>query len=313
LLILGLGLFIHGALIRFGVGGAGASSSGFNTISTMAINSRLFAPLLEKVIISTWNDGNIDRSNFLDEIHILELDPIKGFDFGNIYKQFFSNLQAALWLSNNTNCTHVIKIRADQEVPIEIPTWVKQFYAEDTLNQNKIIFSDALSSEPLYSGDFVLAAPIDLFIEFCQEVTSTKRLHPVNAIDYVLKLAALKKRPLPSKNIILRSWQIAGVSSKVEELWATMLLADIAIIPRCYYKKIIWRGAAITDLINSIDTAFLFHEDIGSLKSFPEIKSVAIPDSKKSLSKSFKKSKEHWGRYLLYLLGYCTEFTSVAK
>ena len=308
-----LGLIIQGPVISFGVEGAGASSSGFNTISTMAINSRLFAPLVEEVIISTWNDGNLDRSDFLSDIHILELDPIKGFDFGNIYKQFFSNLQAALWLRKNTNCTHVIKIRADQEVPIEIPTWVKQFYAEDTLNQNKIIFSDALTSEPLYSGDFVVAAPIDLFIEFCQEVTSTKRLHPVNAIDYVLKLAVLKKRPLPSKNIILRSWQIAGVSSKVEELWATMLLADIAIIPRCYYKKIIWRGAAITDLINSIDTAFLFHEDIGSIKSFPEIKSVAIPNSKKSLSKSFKKCKEHWRRYLRYLLSYRTEFTSIAK
>lgn len=303
-----IGLIIQGPVLSFGIGGAGQCLSGFNTISTIAINLKLFTPEVEKVIVSTWKGQNLNSNEFPEGTQILELDPISGFDFGNIYKQFFSNLQAAQWLKKNTTCSHIIKIRTDQQVPVELLTWVRSFYEADTERQSKVIFSDALISEPLYAGDFIIAARIDLFINFCEKVINHKRLHPVNAIDYVLKLAELNDRDLLSRNILHRTLHIAKISPKVQELWANMLLSDIAIIPRRFYKKIKWRGVPITDRITSIETAFLFDEDIGSLKSLSTIKSIVMPNTKIKLSKIFRKYREHWKRYLYYILNYIINF-----
>jgi hypothetical protein len=263
------GLAIQGPVTTFG-SGPNDSKEGFATDRIILENIQTFAPYVKNIVISTWEDSGIDAKHFPAEIKVIENKPVLGFDFLNQRKQFITTQAGVEWLKKNTSCTHVLKIRTDQLIPVELILWLQNFYENSQFvkfkgqQENFVIFSEGLRAESFYAGDFIFAGTINDLSHFCESVLSCDHLvHPMNASDYVLKwLQSLDSEYLFKSMPLLRSFLTARNSIAIQSMWNEVLNHRISFIPKEIYKKIQWRGKLMPNILESLDTAFFFNEDI---------------------------------------------------
>lgn len=291
------GLVIQGPVTTFG-SGPNHSQAGFVTDKVILENIQTFSPHVKNIVISTWEDCGIDTKQFPTEVKIIENKPVIGFDFLNQRKQFITTQTGVEWLRKNTSCTHVLKIRTDQLIPLELISWLQNFYENSQYlklkdqQENFIIFSEGLRSESFYAGDFIFAGTISDLSQFCEAVLSCNYLvHPMNASDYVLKwLQSLDSKYFFQSKPLFRSFLTARNSIAVQSMWNEVLKHRISFIPKGIYKKIQWRGKYMSNILVSLDTSFFFNEDIPS---------IGVSSSEvRSPRKAYKLMREYWKRYL---------------
>lgn len=278
--------------------GPNNSQAGFFTDSVIRENIQAFAPHVKNIVISTWENCGLEPNQFPEIVEIIENNSVLGFDFLNQRKQFITTQSGVEWLKENTGCTHVLKIRTDQLVPAELISWLECFYETSKfkkLNDQQedfVVFSEGLRSESFYAGDFIFAGTVNDLSQFCRAVLSCNRLvHPMNTSDYLLKwLQSLDPKYFFKSMPLFRSFLTARNSIAVQSMWNDVLTDRISFIPKQIYKKIQWRGKLIPNILESLDTAFFFNEDMPS-------KGVSSSQVR-SLRKTSKLMRLHWKRYL---------------
>lgn len=286
---------IQGPVTSFG-SGPNDSIGGFFTYPVIFENVKTFAPFVKNIVLSTWEGCGINPNQIDPELKIIENKPIQEFDFLNQKKQFLTTQSGVDWLKSNTNCTHALKIRTDQLVPVELILWLKNFYENSNFHADKqedfLIFSEALKAESFYAGDFIFAGTVNDLSNFCSAVLSSEgAVHPMNSSDYVLKwLQSLDGKYLSKQSIWMRSFLTARNTLAIQSLWIEVLKNPISLPPKDIYKKIYWRGKPMPDILESIDTAFFFNEDIPLKRNSKK--------NIRSLSKAYKLMREYWKRYL---------------
>lgn len=181
-------------------------------------------------------------------------------------------------------------------MPPELILWLKKFYEESQFTESNqedfIIFSEGLRSESFYAGDFIFAGTINDLSHFCNAVLSTREVvHPMNASDTVLKwLQSIDSIYFGLLSPFKRSLLTARNSLDTQRLWHKALATRISMPPREIYTKIIWRGKAMPEVLqSSIDTHFFFNEDLASIKvSSREVRSIG---------KTYRLMRSYWKRY----------------
>jgi len=252
------GLIIQGPIITFGQGGNN-SNKGFDSTNVINQNIRNFAPLVEKIIFSTWVDSGFKYSNNkIDNFFVVENPLPCNRDPDNRKKQFYSTYAGIRFLQMNSNVTHVLKIRTDQLIPLAIIDWLQNVFTNEIMINEfqidqKIIFSEFIKSESFYVGDFIFAGEINKVFEFIDiNLKFKKNLHPSIGVDYFLKyLSVIDSNNF--KKLFIRSIPlIAQVSLKKSEIvtiyWRNQLANKASFIPRFIANDIIWRGRIMKDL-----------------------------------------------------------------
>ncbi|MBU3632843.1 hypothetical protein [Polynucleobacter sp. AP-Feld-500C-C5] len=304
-----IGIIIQGPMTTYG-NGPNNAPMGFDARNCINSNINKFAPLVDKIVISTWTGSGLSASEFGHSVRILENTPITDWDYDNQRKQFYSTSQAVDWLSKNTSCTHVIKIRTDQDFPVELIDWVYELYQSQSGvipgQSGPIVFSEGIKQENFYIGDFIFIAAIDDMKNLCDAVLNAgKQLHPINANDYVLKFIS---RVIPTSGIggaITNSIALAKNHRNFQNLWIDILKNHITVLPKEIYKKIIWRGRPMPEVLPSLETAFYFHGDIQAAICNDQVWSAIVNCSDRSLKKMFRLFRKQWSRYIKTYYQYC--------
>ena len=289
------GLVIQGPVTSFG-NGPNNLKNGFATYPVIRENIEVFAPLVDSIVLSTWEGCGITAEQLPGKVNIIENKPIDGFDFLNQKKQFLTTQSGVDWLKKNSNCTYVLKIRTDQLVPSDLLIWLKNFYEQSKFHranqEDFLIFSEALKAESFYAGDFIFAGTVNDLSHFCKAVLSADRpVHPMNGSDYLLKwLQSLDAKFFSSKSMVAISFLTARNSKAIQSLWDDVLKTRISLPPRNIYKKIQWRGKPMPSILEALDTAFFFNEEICGR--------AVSAENVRSLRKAYKLMREYWKRYL---------------
>ena len=252
------GLIIQGPIITFGQGGNN-SIKGFDSTNIINENIQNFAPLVEKIIFSTWLDSGFKlESNSCDNFFIIENPLPCRSDPDNRKKQFYSTFAGIRFLQSNSNVTHILKIRTDQLIPITILYWLQNIFTDKELINKlkidkKIVFSEFIKSESFYVGDFIFAGEINKVVQFVNINLKFKtNLHPSIGIDYFLKYLSVidssNFKSLFIKSIPLIFQVSLKKSETLKSYWQYQLKDKCTFIPRFIANDIIWRGRKMEDL-----------------------------------------------------------------
>ena len=165
------GLIIQGPTISYGQG-PNVNKEGFNSIQTIFENIKNFIPFVNKIVISTWDQSNLNLKPYTQDdgnVFLIEsIGPNNSYD--NRLKQFISTYAGVNFIKNNFNgVTHVLKIRTDQLIDPSIIKWLSDIYSHSNAasdlsrynQEDKIIFSDSIISTNFYLGDFIFAGKIN--------------------------------------------------------------------------------------------------------------------------------------------------------
>jgi len=297
-----IGLIIQGPITTYG-NGPNNAPMGFDAKNCINSNINKFTPLVDQIVISTWTGNGLSPGEFGHSVHILENTPITDWDYDNQRKQFYSTSQAVDWLAKNTSCTHVIKIRTDQDFPVELIDWVYELYQSQSGvipgQSGPIVFSEGIKQENFYIGDFIFIAAIDDMKKLCNAVLNEgKQLHPINANDYVLKFIG---HIIPTSGVggaITNSIALAKNHRNFQNLWISVLKNRITVLPKEIYTKIIWRGKPMLEVLPSLETAFYFHGDIQAVIRNDQEWSTIVNCSERSLIRMFRLFRKQWSRYI---------------
>lgn len=292
-----LGLIIQGPIISTGkLNDTPNYVGGFNAIEYIETNIRNFNPFVDKIVISTWENSGL-KGRYLDnkKVTIIENQMPCGRDIDNRRKQFVSIYEGAKFLLNNTDVTHVIKIRTDQLVNCSIIQWFLQKY--DGINfeaDNKglsqkhyLFFSDMISSETFYAGDFVIGGVLSDIICFSKSVLSygSSDLHPVIGIDYILKYLKISDPRFYELvfKFIPYNWQISNSKNlPLNKYWEFLVMNYFIVIPQSIFSTILWRGRSMNQIFPNYKRQFFLYEN-WSAKEFENKHILKTNFEKKSL------------------------------
>lgn len=296
------GLIIQGPIVTFG-DGPNNVEKGFDARESIRANIAAFGPHVAAIVLSTWSNENIVDGSFDSEVKVIKSEPITDYDFGNQRKQFYSSRVGAQWLNHNTDCTHYLKIRTDQVVPVEIINWLKSIFSKPYLaianEEHVIVFSDAIKSEFFYVGDFIFSATKNDYLALCNSVMNSEgHLHPVNGVDYLIKyLSSLDAKYRLARSSFVRSLLIASHNLKVSKLWVETLNLRVKILPQEIFSKIVWRGRGMEQILPSLTTAFLFDGGVVGFCSQSLDQKISI---KEFLRTTWRQWKRYWKSYFQY-------------
>ena len=268
------GLVIQGPTISFGQGPNNAEN-GFSAISTIEQNIKYFSPYVCHIVISTWENSGLTFKNIDTSKTVLIENKIpKGPDFDNRRKQFITTLEGCKFLSLNSDATHILKIRTDQLVDPKIIEWLKAFFKNsnnineknNNFQENFLVFSDSLSNNPFYLGDFIFAGTKNDLISFCEANVDflSKNLHPSIGTDYILKYFSLKDVQFWKSfyKYIPLLFQISNKRNKAsQQYWRKISDNYVSVIPSEFFETIIWRGKSMYDVLPDYKNKFTFYDD----------------------------------------------------
>ena len=101
-----IGVVIQGSLLSQGFDCGGNVA---RTIARFSSNQNVAA-----VVLSTWEHDAVDFD--VGAAVVLKHSRVKGKDFLNRRKQFLSTFEGVKYLKHNSQVTHVLKVRTDQEL-----------------------------------------------------------------------------------------------------------------------------------------------------------------------------------------------------
>lgn len=236
------------------------------------IESFLNCTHVDKIVISCWEEE--DTSRISKHAIILKNQKIIGKDNRNRIKQFRSILEGVKFLENNTEVTHVLKIRTDQTVPIDIINEIVEKYSttrnDTTVFEQPVTFCYVNRSIPFHIGDFYFAGSIADIQRFAENILSYGTINYQGAveIDVVLKhLAIVDERhmKLISFYNLHKQMCIPGLYDREHPVWRYWLLIYKGNI-QTFSKKILaettWRGRKYVErlaerrIYGDVDTTF---------------------------------------------------------
>jgi hypothetical protein len=269
-----IGLIIQGPSVSYGqFTGPNRTPHGFDARDTILHNLANFSSQVCQVIVSTWEDSGIDLRHH-DNVILLENCVPTERDIDNRRKQFISTYEGVKWLANNTDATHVIKIRTDQIVDPFILTWLESFYckygslfdASKTRQKSFLVFSEYIDNSLFYVGDFIFAGTIEDVLSFCRYNLSygVRNLHPAINADFVIKHLSRSDKLFQRVffPMVPYLWQTSNTSDAVVgNYWTDVRQTRFSFIPRSIFGNIIWKGRRMADVIPSYESCFRFYED----------------------------------------------------
>ncbi len=253
------GIIIQGPIITYGQGGNNCKK-GYDSTDTINENIKIFSPLVDQLVISTWIESGFSfKKNNFNNVFLIEnqLPPCN--DPDNRKKQFYSTQAGLIYLKKNTKVTHVLKIRTDQLIPLKLIDWLTNLFTVDEKMidrynvGNKIVFSEFIRSEFFYVGDFIFAGEINNIFNFINiNIEISKNLHPSIGIDYFLKYLTKSDKKNFYKHFSTVFPLIIQVAMKknesVRNYWISQLTDKCIFLPRLIANEIIWRGKKMVDL-----------------------------------------------------------------
>jgi hypothetical protein len=268
------GLIIQGPTISYGQG-PNVNKEGFNSIQTIFENIKNFIPFVNKIVISTWDQSNLNLQPYTQDdrnIFLIEsITPKNSYD--NRLKQFISTYAGVNFIKNNFNdVTHVLKIRTDQLIDPNLIKWLTDIYLQQNISkelsrynqEDKIIFSDSLISTSFYLGDFIFAGRINDIYTFCKANLLKNNIHPTIGIDYILKY--LKFTDKDFYQYFFSNVPITlQISNNKQEFfnnnWHYLYKNRFLVMPQQYFDSIVWRGKKIIEIIPTYKSSFQFFEE----------------------------------------------------
>lgn len=265
-----IGIVIQGPLFSRGISGEswGLSYDELNPVhiadhdcyeSISSISNQI--PSDVQTVLVTWSnqpDWAKKRIASLKGINqILELDEPpalpanrKRLGENNTYRQFWSTLQGLRALEHN--CTHVIKIRSDQTLDLNLLLREFDWMIE---NRRESLFTPNFRSDkPFWLADFFFGGPTalvkDLMNELCQgegEFLMEKN-HSVHfSMFKAFAKVALLENQVPDEGKILRH------PRKYAQAWSKLVISSEAL-----FQSLIWRGKPID--IKRVENSYMFGE-----------------------------------------------------
>ncbi len=260
------GLVIQGPRFTTGNGPNNYACGGFDSLDTVKENINLFGPRVNNIVLSTWSDSGFCRDLLGDNITLIESIKPVGFDYLNQQKQFISIFAGVNFLASNSDCTHVIKIRTDQSVPLEFIDWIEKLFDGEN-NPNLIVCSDLISNLPFYAGDFVFVGGINKILGFVKSVLRSDRQRVAlnNSMDYTLKrlididdeIANL----FTSGNPLVNQCKLAYRSDEIMYAWSRAINCYVTPLSKKIFWRIVWRGRPMSQVFDENNNNFIFYED----------------------------------------------------
>jgi hypothetical protein len=256
--MLKLGVVIQGPMISWG----------FDCTEYVQKLVKAFAAhsMVTHVVLSTWESESLVGISKESKFTIIKTRCVVGKDQSNRYKQTLSSFEGVKFIKNNTDATHIIKIRTDQLIDISIIDFIVDFYDSYLSSSAKTSFSHLLSAPiifsyinrtyPFHIGDFYFAAQIDDASLFLESVLSFNRQWFQQAVeqDIVIKflISEDKNFPLPWW-VYLKHMCIARKYNRdhlVWRYWLSVYKEYFAPFPREILLSMKWRGKPFIDELN---------------------------------------------------------------
>ena len=215
------------------------------------------------------------------------------------------------FIARNSQCTHIIKIRTDQLLPIGFIDWLDNFFATETPNTKKIVCSEMLQHQAFYVGDFVFAGKIEQVFFFTDSVLryNGKRIALNNSVDYVLKyLMQTDKQSLNkilSDSLVRNEITFLRRHSKVKSLWGEIAREYFSVLPEDIYHKILWRDRPMADIFSDNIPTFIFYKDLKIGNHVTDLNRLS-DGAKESYFKLLKRMYIELKRYLRTKIKYYT-------
>jgi hypothetical protein len=246
------GLIISGPRLSYGQG-PNKTNVGYDSNSDVIANLKELSHLFEKVVLVTWVGEDFKNLPQLVNFEIHEFwQPVWISDPDNRRKQLIA-LQNGIQLFENSDLTHVIRIRSDQRVSQEFIQHIQQLYLNGE-NDHLIFNSEWIPNELFYSGDFLFAGEKRLLLGYCGVyLDSRRKLHPVATKDYVLKWLVSRKELNPMINLLgitagLLFSEI--ITNQRILLWDRIRKSTYSYPTRALFESIVWRGKSMRDISN---------------------------------------------------------------
>jgi len=262
------GLLIQGPRYSLGNGpNRSRSECGFDSLETVRENVRRMNDKVEIIILSTWHKSGFESVNIGPKVTLLESYPPLGFDYLNQKKQFLSMFVGASYISCNSDCTHIIKIRTDQLFPMDFIDWLNRYFTTETNDTKKIICSEFLRDQPFYAGDFVFAGTIEKIICFAMHVLQYdgQRLILNNSVDYVLKHLVNSDERIAKAfyecGLLRNQWKFLFWHRKIFSLWRDVSTEHFSVLPEEIFWQIIWRGRPMSEVFANNQQAFMLYKE----------------------------------------------------
>ena len=261
-----IGLIIHGPIISTGKKSDGPNYvHNFQTIHYIEKNIAIFTKYCNKIILTIWEGETTSISHISNEnVIIIECSKYPYNDNDNRRKQFYSVFQGLKYLKNNSDITHVFKIRTDQLVDDKIINWFTDEYNNSEKNQEKIFFSELNKDRPFYAGDFIIGGNIDKMYKYYQNILSHKSqdLHVCAAIDHLIKhIYSIEDYKNYFSNNYPFVFQQYINKKQLSKLWNLLLDKEVLVIPEEIFFNIKWRNKNMQDIIDRNTTSFIFYNN----------------------------------------------------
>ena len=161
-----IGIVIQGSLVSQGIDCVN------NCNELVDIYSK--SPFVSKTVLSTWEG---EDTELIDKrAVVLKSRPVLGEDIRNRQKQFLSTFEGVKFLKNNSDVTHILKLRTDQFVPIEIIDEIVLIYKKDQYDckffSQPLTFCYINRTIPFHIGDFFFAGKVSDMYKFLFNILS---------------------------------------------------------------------------------------------------------------------------------------------
>ncbi len=209
--------------------------------------------MVEKIVLSTWVGENYKNKN--EKLIILKNEPIIGCDFKNRLKQITSTYEGVKFLEYNSAVSHVLKIRTDQFLDVDVINFMETFYSKSNqqlkighIFENPLLFPYVSRTIPFHIGDYFFGGQINDISNFLKSNLSFGHdfFQGAAEVDMVLKHLY---RMDPDFNIpfwiLYKQMCIAGMfprNHKIWEYWLTRYSTDFACFPKNLFDDLEWRG-----------------------------------------------------------------------
>jgi hypothetical protein len=245
-----IGIVIQGSL----------ESQGFDCVQNCNELIKIFSDkdYVERIVLSTWENENTEYIN--KEVIILKNRPVLNVDLKNRQKQFLSTFEGVKYLINNSDVTHVLKLRTDQLVPVEILDEIIEVYgksyAESKFMEQPLTFCYINRTIPFHIGDFFFVGGVSDMYRFCHNVLSFGSFNFQGAVEVDVVLKHLYREdsnfPIPfyicyKQMCIARQFPLDHL---VWNYWRDIYKTDFYTFSQSILEKTQWRGLYWIDEAN---------------------------------------------------------------
>jgi len=256
-----IGIVIQGPLVTYGQG-PNNKPEGFNSMDTILANVKNIKKNGFEYVVSTWTPKNSNESSLLENlfeegIFVTCNNSPTIFDPDHRYKQHFGILLGMQELGRQKNINYIVKIRTDMLMPDSFWDWIKRISEKN----ESVLYVSELMNQSFYMGDFIYAAPKDIFVDFINSILKyeSKIIHPLIAFDNGVKYCQQKGYFNFQKNRFQKFYlfYLFSIRKKsIKMIWDHFIATNLGVLPEEIWNNIRWRGRRIGSFLTSSNFNF---------------------------------------------------------